>query len=337
MNENTEIVENEPEQSVNTIRTAFVWAGSFLFVLAAVLLVIFILILRAPSNFPTNSSLEIVPGQSVREIVDLFAKENYIRSGDALHAILVLEHDATDVRAGLYEFSEPIGTREVARIITEVGPSEKLTTLTFPEGSTVTQMATIAETSLDDFNKNSFISYANQFEGKLFPDTYFVPEAFTDDQLFDLLRDTYEERMQPLRSVIADHPLGLTEDEVLTLASIIEREANTEPSMRLVSGVLQNRLAIDMPLQADASIEYILDKPLNELVPEDLQIESPYNTYLNLGLPPTPIGNPGLISIKAVLDPEPSSYFFYITDEDGVFHFAETFTEHNANIARYLR
>ena len=92
-----------------------------------------------------------------------------------------------------------------------------------------------------------------------------------------------------------------------------------------------------MALQADASIEYVLGKPLGELTPEDLEIDTPYNTYLYRGLPPTPIGNPGLAAIRAVLEPTSSDYLFYITDSEGNFYYAETFDEHRANIAKYLR
>ncbi len=141
--------------------------------------------------------------------------------------------------------------------------------------------------------------------------------------------------MIPKRGTIAAS--GLTEAEVIVLASIIEREANDAESMGMVSGILQNRLRDGMPLQADASIEYILDKPLEELTPADLKVDSPYNTYLNKGLPPTAIGNPGAISIGAVLDPTPSDYYFYITGNDGVFYYATTYNDHKRNIARYLR
>jgi len=96
-------------------------------------------------------------------------------------------------------------------------------------------------------------------------------------------------------------------------------------------------LQIGMALQADASIEYELDKPLSELTAADLELESPYNTYLNPGLTPTPIGNPGLQSIKAVLEPTESNYFYYITDENGTFHYAKTFEEHKLNVQKYLR
>ncbi len=105
----------------------------------------------------------------------------------------------------------------------------------------------------------------------------------------------------------------------------------------MVAGILQNRLTLGMPLQADASVEYILEKPLSELTPEDLKINSPYNTYLNDGLPPTPIGNPGINAILAVLSPTESDYLFYITGDDGKFYYAKTFDEHRVNIAKYLR
>ena len=105
----------------------------------------------------------------------------------------------------------------------------------------------------------------------------------------------------------------------------------------MVSGILQNRLRIGMALQTDASIEYILHKPLKDLTAADLEIDSPYNTYSHNGLPPTPIGNPGLTAIKSVLEPTPSNYLYYITDTNGEFHYARTFEEHKTNISLYLR
>jgi UPF0755 protein len=96
-------------------------------------------------------------------------------------------------------------------------------------------------------------------------------------------------------------------------------------------------MEVGMPLQADASIEYVLNKPLKELTAEDLKVDSPYNTYLNRGLPPTPIGNPGLDAIMAALQPEKTDYVFYITDNDGNFHYATTYDEHLDNVERYLR
>ena len=186
-----------------------------------------------------------------------------------------------------------------------------------------------------NFNKETFLSLAVPLEGKLYPDTYFIPEEFTAEQLVDLMVQTFNEQTAPLQEKIAQS--ALTETEILTLASILEREANSPESMKLVSGILQGRMSAGMPLQADASVEYILDKPLKELTPDDLKVDSPYNTYLNRGLPPTPIGNPGIEAINAVLEPTPSDFVFYITDNDGVFHYAKTYDEHLDNIDRYLR
>jgi UPF0755 protein len=154
------------------------------------------------------------------------------------------------------------------------------------------------------------------------------------------MRETYTQTTQPLREQIAAS--SLTENEMLILASILEREANSPESMSIVSGILQNRLAIGMPLQADATIEYVLDTPLGELPPGQLaaklrELDSPYNTYLYLGLPPTPIGNPGLTAITAVLNPRETPYFYYVTGNDGKFYYAESYNEHLRNIDRYLR
>ena len=124
---------------------------------------------------------------------------------------------------------------------------------------------------------------------------------------------------------------------MIILASILEREANDEQSMKIVSGILQNRLKHGMALQVDASIEYVLDKSLSALTSEDLKIDSPYNTYLHTGLTPTPIGNPGLQAIDAVLHPAKTEYLYYITDADGHFHYAKTFEEHKRNVTKYLQ
>ena len=146
---------------------------------------------------------------------------------------------------------------------------------------------------------------------------------------------TFTEKTTSIQSKIDTHPLGAK--GVLILASILEREANSPESMKMVSGILQGRMEAGMPLQADASVEYILDKPLKELTADDLKIDSPYNTYTNRGLPPTPIGNPGLDAIRAVLDPTVTDYVYYITDTDGNFHYARTYNEHLDNVELYLR
>ena len=162
-----------------------------------------------------------------------------------------------------------------------------------------------------------------------------MPKDYTALELFTLMRSTFDAKIAPLDTEIQNHSLSL--DEIIILASILEREANSLDSKRIVSGILQTRLDIGMALQVDASMEYVLQKPLSLLTAEDLDTDSPYNTYLYPDLPPTPIGNPGLEAIEAVLNPEPSDYLFYITGDDGNFYYARDFEEHKINIARHLR
>lgn len=290
---------------------------------------------NAPDSFPINQSIEIVPGTEIKTIVETLENENVVRSSSFLYYLLALLHDPTDVKASVYIFSEPLTTTEVAERLTEGDFNTNLIRFTHFEGERVTLIAERASKLLPNFDAERFVKEAEPLEGKLFPETYFIPKEYTDEELLQIMRETFEEKTFALQADIEASELSL--DEIIILASIIEREANNPESMRLVSSVLQNRLEIGMALQADASIEYVLKKPLSELTPEDLDVDSPYNTYLYPGLPPTPIGNPGLDAIKAVLHPAETDYFYYITDEEGIFHYSKNYSGHLRNIETYLR
>ncbi len=303
--------------------------------LVPISLIVFDYLQNPPTAFPTNTALVITPGTSVREAVTQLKDGGFIRSEIALYLELVLNHKDKFIKAGTYTFNEPIEVALVAIKLTEGDTKEDLLKLTLIEGESAHDIARRAEAILPDFDSDVFLTLALPHEGSLFPETYFLPKHFTAEDLFVLLTETFDERILTIEESILAHPL--TKEGVIILASILEREANTLPSMKMVSGILQNRLAIGMALQVDASMEYILDKPLSKLTPEDLELDSPYNTYLYPGLPPTPIGNPGFEAISAVLDPEESEYLFYITGSDGNFYYAENFDQHRVNIARHLR
>lgn len=290
---------------------------------------------KAPNEFPIGEPITVEVGTSAREIAAILKKAGVVRSEALLYYAMVLFHDPASIKASTYIFPEPLPTIEIARRLSEGDFDTNLIRFTHTEGERASIIAERAALLLPEFNAERFLVAAEQHEGRLFPETYFIPVTFTDEALLELLLQTFDEQTEPLHEKIEAAPFSL--DEILVLASIIEREANNNESKRLVASVLLNRIEIGMALQADASIEYILDKPLSELTPEDLEIDSPYNTYLYPGLPPTPIGNPGLEAILAVLEPAPSDYFYYITDDEGLFHFAKTYDEHLANIERYLR
>lgn len=288
-----------------------------------------------PADFPINTPITIEQGTEIKKITEILENEKVVKSKELLYYTLVLFHEPTDIKASTYIFEIPLTTSEVAEQLTKGDFDTDLLRFTHFEGERASQIAERAAKSLPEFNTNRFIENTEKLEGKLFPDTYFIPVTYNDKDLLELMLNTFETKISDLKPQIDEHVLSL--NEILVLASIIEREANDLESMKLISGILQNRLKINMALQADASIEYILEKPLSELTPEDLKIDSPYNTYLYSGLPPTPIGNPGLDSIKAVLEPTPSNYFYYITDDEGAFHYAETYREHLINIEKYLK
>ncbi len=290
---------------------------------------------QAARPFVEPVSVEIEVGTSVKEITQQMEEASVVRSGTLLYFVITLFYDPTAIKASRYVFTEPLTATDAAKRLVAGDFNSDLIRFTHIEGERVTELADIAAISLTGFDKTAFIERATPLEGKLYPETYYIPKDFTSDELVDLMLQTFTEKTTSIQSKIDTHPLGAK--GVLILASILEREANSPESMKMVSGILQGRMEAGMPLQADASVEYILDKPLKELTADDLKIDSPYNTYTNRGLPPTPIGNPGLDAIRAVLDPTVTDYVYYITDTDGNFHYARTYNEHLDNVELYLR
>ncbi len=296
-------------------------------------------------NLPTiiawdDVTFEVQDGDTVREIAKNAKDAGIVTSEDLLYLILATQFDATQIKASRYVFDRPLTTYEVAENLIQGDFDTDLVSITIFEGESRQKIADRLLDILDEFDTEEFMRLTQELEGTLYPDTYFVPTDFTTSELVTLLHDSYHQVVDEYASDIALS--GYSESEIITLASIVEREANTEESMRYVAGIFNNRLNIGMALQADASIEYVLDEGLNELAPGELaqnlrEFDSPYNTYLYPGLPPTPIGNPGKTAIEAVIFPLESDYFYYITGDDGEFYYAETYNGHLRNINEYLR
>lgn len=232
-----------------------------------------------------------------------------------------------ELQAGSYELSPTMSAREIAEAMTN-GQDQQLT-LQIPEGFRTEEVAVKVEQSLN-IPAADFLAAAKGSEGYLFPDTYFFALNSTADQVVKRMKDTFDRKTASL-------PIS---QEAVILASLIERESKEDEEKPLVAGILQKRLAAGWPLQLDATVQYALGTP-KEWWPVtsvlDRQTPSPYNTYLHSGLTPGPICNPGLASLFAALNPEPSDYWFYLHDRNGQIRFAKTSVEHNANIERYLR
>lgn len=184
--------------------------------------------------------------------------------------------------------------------------------ITFVEGSDAHQMSSKVAQSLPGITAAEFYTLASQHEGYLFPDTYLFPPYATSSEVIGVLLRTFDNKLRPLIPAIAQSRHTIA--DVVIMASILEREAQTTADRKIIAGILWRRLAIGMPLQVDAAPE----------------------TYEHKGLPPRPICNPGLNAIEAVLKPTPTNYLYYLTGKDGLMHYAVTFESHKANRAKYL-
>lgn len=285
-----------------------------------------------PAGFPVGIDIVIEGGMNQGEVIEHLKEQGVIRSPLLLHVALIRSFEDDFILAGVYRFPEPLSVHEVAEALTQGLYKSPALTLMLPEGFSVRDLY---RSLPEGYAYEGEMRDLTEHEGYLFPDTYFIEKGMSIDEIISLLRETMEEKLLPYEVAIAES--GFTKDEILTLASILEREANDEESMRRVSGILRNRLEIGMALQVDATLNYLLGKTSAELTGDDLEMDSPFNTYTNTGLPPHPIANPGLTAIEAALDPIPSDDIYYLTGDDGVFYYARTFEEHKRNKERYLR
>jgi UPF0755 protein len=207
--------------------------------------------------------------------------------------------------------------------------------VTFPEGMTSREMADLLGKRIPGFDEKTFLSLAEAQEGYLFPNTYEFFATVKPPEIIDKLQEEYKEQVGSLKEELERS--GYTEKEMVIMASILEGEVNTSEDRVIVAGILWKRIGMKMPLQVDATFVYLLGKGSEELTLTDLSVDSPYNTYRNKGLPPGPINNPGLEAMRSAITPKDSPYLFYLSDKEGVTHYAKTFDEHKANKAKYLR
>lgn len=292
----------------------------------------------SPVNPSNTISVEFVieKNESIRTIASRLSQEKLIRSPTAFFMMIKLMGIERNIQAGYYRLNQAMDASTVARELTHGVEDAQVTTL---EGWRVEEIALELARSLE-IPESEFLKYAA--EGYMFPDTYLISKDSSASSVVGLFRRTFDEKA---RTIIRefDTPAGLSEDEVIILASIVEREGKSEHDRPIIAGILLNRLREGWPLQADATLQYAIGyRPetkswwKQQLFNEDKQVDSPYNTYLHTGLPPTPICSPGLSSIRAVVNPQPTDYMYYLHDPEGNVHFARTLEEHEANIASYL-
>lgn len=287
---------------------------------------------KTTAQFPVGIPVVIEEGQGLSGMANLLKQHNVIRSASFFKLAVVLHGAAPSLRAGTYRFTSPLSTSEVIEALQNGTYSNESVTLTIPEGADAEYLSTAVHGVFPYIATSTLYAAAIPYEGYLFPETYRLSPKSSVGDIIILMKKTFAERATPLLPTDA-----VREKQVVTMASILEREGKTEESMNIISGILWKRLAAQMPLQVDATLEYERGKGSASLTSSDLKKDSPYNTYTRGGLPPTPISNPGLVALRAALHPVKSDYWFYLTGSDGVFHYAKTFEQHKQNKARYLR
>ncbi len=289
----------------------------------------------ANANNHSNKIFVIDRGETVREIGNSLKKEGLIRDAVAFFIYVKLNAQDKNVQAGDYRLSPSMS---LAKIVDALNHGTLDRWVTVPEGLRAEEIADIFKKTLPTY-KDSWRTELDANEGYLFPDTYLVPKDADVAMIISMMRNNFDKRVTEAGINVS----ALDLKHAVIIASIIEKEAKFADDFPIVSSVIHNRLDDGMRLQVDPSVAYVLGYQSDtkkwwkqELTYDDLKINSPYNTYLNVGLPPAPISNPGIEAIRAALNPADTMYFFYISDKQGHIHAAKDEAGHTANIKKYL-
>lgn len=299
------------------------------------LVVLYMGLVTSPSKFPVGTLVSIEHGMTLSQIAELLEHEEVIKSPLVFTSLVMVAGGGSGVLSGDYFFEKDHSVFGIARRLIKGIYGLTPMRVTLPEGATVSEMADILARKIPDFDADAFRALAEEDEGFLFPDTYLFVPNISEEHVYRKLRSTFDEKIAEIDDEFEDSPWSVR--DIVIMASILEEEARTTKTRRMIAGILWERIDIGMPLQVDAVFPYINGKNTFELTLDDLKVDSPYNTYKYKGLPVGPITNPGLDSILAALNPIASDYLFYLSDMSGTMHYAEDFERHKINKARYLR
>lgn len=323
------------------------WAGAAL--LAALAIAVAVLLerhlLRPKGVAPDYRIFEIKEGTPLSRVAEDLERQGFIPSAAALKIWAVYKGYSGKIKAGEYRISSNMAPWAMLDIFRR--GEVYLHKVTIPEGSNLPQIAEIlsregiaAKDELlkkatdPDYARRLGVS-SQSLEGYLFPDTYLFPKGSGVDSVLRVMASRFFEVMAPFKG--RPHPLDMTMEEAVILASIIEKETSRPEERAIVAGVFVNRLKRAMPLASDPTIIYTIENFDGNLKRADLERPSPYNTYRVKGLPPTPICNPGLESLKAALAPAETEFFYFVSKNDGTHYFSRTYEEHKIAVNQYQR
>lgn len=319
-------------------------------VTAALVVSLWTFAVYVPQNSQTTRStlVEIKPGSSISQIAQELRQEDLVSSSLVFTLYARTSGKGDRLIPGTYELKGSMNIPEIVDYIASGKVAARKVTI--PEGYTVAKIARLWNQAgfgaTDEFTRAAQKQYdyvflpkpsteiKYQVEGYLLPATYQVSVNATAESFIRQMLDVFQQQALPVIAPATGSQLK-TVNDVVTLASIVEKEANDAENRRKVAGVFLNRLAQGVPLQSDVTVDYATGKSVTS--GSDIVIKSPYNTYIVKTLPPGPICSPGLDAIRAVASPTKSDYLFFLAGRDGKVYYAKTLQEHNQNIARYLK
>jgi UPF0755 protein len=330
-------------KTLRSIARFFGVAAAALVLGAVALAIAFVLAARPSEGMGSGSLFTVEKGDNAQDIAKSLENRHLIRSAIAFRLLARFERSGSALKAGTYRIEPGMGAKRILEEL--VSGKQALCKVTVPEGYTLSQLAALLDRE-GVVKRDAFLAAArspsllaelripaSSAEGYLFPDTYFFPADYPAEPVLRSMVDIFRERLASIPESAALSPAEL--HERLILASIVEREYKIPAEAALMASVFFNRLKIRMALQSCATVVYVITERLGKPHPEvildrDLKLEDPYNTYLHRGLPPGPISNPGMTSLKAVFYPATSRYLYFrlVNADAGTHHFSETLEEH---------
>lgn len=319
------------ENTITTSIKRIIWLILIIVIIA--IIYIFKTFVSPPTDFPSPYQLNIESGQTLFSISHELTADHVIRSPRIFEMFMIGFGSEKSISEGEYYFASPLSSLQIALRISTHSFGISKVKVTFPEGFTSKQMKNRLIQTFPEIDGLAFETLTKGKEGYLFPDTYSFFPNVSVELVVEALEKNFDKKIAPVVSDITGSRHSLK--DIITMASIIEKEASGENDRAVISGILWKRLSLGLPLQVDAPFLYISGK--DKVSSFDLSLNSAYNTYTHTGLPPTPIGNPGFAAIVASIHPEESPYLYYLHGTDRNIHYAVTYTEHQANIKKYLK
>lgn len=295
--------------------------------------------------------IDIPSGSSVNAISNILYENKLIKNEFLFKMVVKFSNKAPQIKAGKYLLTQDYSNNDIVNLLVSGKTYNDGVKITIPEGSTSKEITDklvkanlgdkekykeLVENPIEFYDEFSYLKEEDikSLEGFLYPETYYFDEESSEKEILSAMLSTFNKKYsEKLKK--RQEELDMSLQEVVNLASVVEKEAVLDKDRPIIASVFYNRLDINMPLQSDATIQYIFDERKKIVTYKDLEINSPYNTYKNTGLPPTPVSSPGIKSIEAVLYPEDTKYYYFVAKMDGGNNYSETYEQHLKYVKEY--